>query len=102
MIIFHKRINELQEERGKSQHMTAKKIGITQAAYSNFLKGKRSPNADSLVKLAKYFKVSTDYLLGVTDTNGRSADNTKPMKIRVHAVIDFKPGKGYQISIKQR
>lgn len=41
-------------------------LGITRQAYGNYESGKREPNLSSMNKLASFFNVSTDYLLGLT------------------------------------
>ncbi|MEE1238597.1 MAG: helix-turn-helix transcriptional regulator [Acutalibacteraceae bacterium] len=45
----------------------AKYLGVHQTTYSSYEIGKLSLTADVLVKLAKYYNTSTDYLLGLTD-----------------------------------
>lgn len=42
-------------------------LGVHQTTYSSYEIGKLSLTADVLIKLAKYYKVSVDYLLGLTD-----------------------------------
>ena len=50
---------------GISQQKLAKEIGVTQKAIDFWEKGINEPKASYIVKLAIYFKVSTDYLLGL-------------------------------------
>lgn len=49
---------------GKTQKEVAEGIGIGQGTYKNYETGAREPNGDTLVAIANYFGVSTDYLLG--------------------------------------
>lgn len=49
---------------GKTQKEVAKGIGIGQGTYKNYETGAREPNGETLVAIANYFDVSTDYLLG--------------------------------------
>ena len=69
MEIFAKRLKELREEKGLSQHELAKKLGdeISNSAVSLWELGKRIPKLDALIILAKFFKVSIDYLAGLED-----------------------------------
>lgn len=50
-------------------HVTAKQmtsdLGMSGSAISEWKKGKGKPSTDAVVKIAKYFQVSTDYILGV-------------------------------------
>lgn len=46
----------------------SEKTGIDQRTLSNYETGKTNPDSFAIIALANLFKVSTDYLLGVTDT----------------------------------
>ena len=61
------RIKELRVELGLNQKDIAEKLGITQQAYANYERGARQPDNNTLIKLAKLFDVSIDYLLGISD-----------------------------------
>ena len=65
--IFADRLVELRESRGVSQQTLADDLEITRQSLSLYEKAKRTINIDLLVKIAKYFNVSTDYLLGLND-----------------------------------
>lgn len=47
-----------------SQYALAKKLGISQSTICNWLNGKKEPSIESLWKLADYFSVSIDYIVG--------------------------------------
>ncbi|MDE6059742.1 MAG: helix-turn-helix domain-containing protein [Clostridia bacterium] len=64
---FMERLKELRTEKGFSQMELAKATGISAGAIGFWETGKRIPNALAIIALAKYFNVSTDYLLGVVD-----------------------------------
>ena len=64
------RIKELREEKGLSQTEVARAIGGTQSNLAKWEKGTVQPTAEFIKKLADYFNVSTDYLLGRTDELG--------------------------------
>lgn len=64
---FTERLKELRLEKGITQDKLAEETGLSQAALARWENGLRSPAAYALVILAKYFGVTTDYLLGVTD-----------------------------------
>ncbi|MDE6060557.1 MAG: helix-turn-helix domain-containing protein, partial [Clostridia bacterium] len=57
----------LREEEGFSQAQLAKTVGLSQAAIALWEQGARTPSADAIIKLAKFFDVSADYLLGLSD-----------------------------------
>lgn len=63
-----RRIKDLREDKDKTQKEVSEYLQITQQQYSLYEKGIRTIPVDLVIKLAKYYNVSTDYLLGVTDT----------------------------------
>ncbi len=65
--IFAQRINELREERGLSQGKLADELGISRGALSYYESAQRTADISMLVKFAKYFDVTADYLLGLSD-----------------------------------
>ncbi|MFD1441235.1 helix-turn-helix domain-containing protein [Lacticaseibacillus hegangensis] len=52
---------------GRTQEDVAKAIGVSRAAYSHFENNRNEPDNDTLKKLAQYYDVSIDYLLGKSD-----------------------------------
>lgn len=62
------RIKELRKQRGISQTELGKVLNIAQNTLSAYECGRRDPDTETLSAIAQYFDVSTDYLLGRTDT----------------------------------
>lgn len=58
------RLKQLRLERHLTQYKMAKLLNITVSAYGNYELGQRTPNIETLIKLADYFQVSVDYLIG--------------------------------------
>ena len=63
------KLKELRKANGLLQSDIANALGISKATYSTYEIGTRTPPADMLCKLADYFNVTTDYLLGRTLDN---------------------------------
>lgn len=61
------RIKELRKKRGLMQQRLASELGITQQMLSKYERDVSLIKVDVLKKIAKYFNVTTDYLLGVSD-----------------------------------
>lgn len=61
------RLKKLREEKGISQLELAKLLNISNVMLSRYEKHKRSPDYETLNKLADFYRVSTDYLLGRTN-----------------------------------
>lgn len=62
------RLIQLRNERQLSQIDLANQLGIGPNQISRYETGQNTPGADILFDLAKFFDVSADYLLGLTDT----------------------------------
>ena len=62
---FQSRLKELRAEKNISQQKLAEQIGVTQKAIDFWEKGINEPKASYIIKLAKFFGVSADYLLGM-------------------------------------
>lgn len=61
------RIRALRLQKGLKQAEFAKAMGVQQSTASNWETGRYEPDNDSLQKIASYFEVSVDYLLGQSD-----------------------------------
>ncbi len=60
-------LTKLRIERGYMQRDVAEKLGIAPNTLSGYERDLRNPDSDTLVKLAKFYNVSTDNLLGVEE-----------------------------------
>lgn len=61
------RLKELREEKGFTQKQFAAILGINSVTYLHYEKEQREPPLSLLADIAKYYNVSVDYLLGLTD-----------------------------------
>ena len=64
---FSDRIIQLKKERKLLQKDIASSIGLSLRAYQYYEKGKKEPTLSVLLRLADYFDVSLDYLVGRSD-----------------------------------
>lgn len=62
------RIKLLRDQRGMTQTELAKRLGITRSSVNAWEMGISVPSTQYIVELARLFKVSTDYLLGVSSS----------------------------------
>lgn len=58
------RLKKLRKANGLTQHQLANELGMIKQTYSNYENEKREPNIATLIKVADYFDVSVDYLIG--------------------------------------
>ena len=65
----------LMEENNMKQNVVAEKVGVTEVTISRYISGKRTPRLDIIIKIANLFKVSTDYLLGITSNSSQSLNS---------------------------
>lgn len=61
------RLKELRKRKGLSQLRLATDLHTTQNTISRYETGEREPGINELIKIANYFNVSVDYLLGRTE-----------------------------------
>lgn len=65
--MFSERLKELRKEKGISQYDLANDLGIVQSNIGNWESGRREPNYETVIRLARYFDVTVDYLIGASD-----------------------------------
>ncbi len=61
------RLCEMRKERKQSRKEVSDALGIAERSYQRYENAEREPTASVLVKMADYYGVTTDYLLGRTD-----------------------------------
>ena len=61
------KLKELREENNISQKEIADFLNVKQNTYSQYETGKRQLPIDVLIKLSKFYKTTTDYILGLED-----------------------------------
>lgn len=76
---FGKRLEQLLEERELTQRQVSNDLHIAATTLNGYVKGNREPDYGTLVRIAEYFEVSTDYLLGVTNIRKGSE---QPLDVR--------------------
>lgn len=74
------KIAEQRKKLGLSQEELAEKLNISQKSISKYELGNRKPQYKVLVRMAEYFGVTTDYLLGVTDSTENEPESSVTRK----------------------
>ena len=64
---YYRRIRDLREDNDLTQQKVAAFLNMKQSQYSRYERGIRDIPTDILIKLAKLYKTSTDYILGLTE-----------------------------------
>lgn len=64
---YFPRLRDLREDRDLSQQQIADFLGMKQPQYSRYERGLRDVPTDVLIRLAKFYGTSTDYILGLTN-----------------------------------
>ena len=83
---FSQMLSKMRKERGISQKKAATDLGISQALLSHYEKGIRECGLDFVIKCSRYYGVTTDYLLGVSESrNGFNGNVLSALEIgRAH------------------
>ncbi|MCI8359904.1 MAG: helix-turn-helix transcriptional regulator [Clostridiales bacterium] len=66
--MFGERLKALRQSRSLSQEYLARNVGVTKQSVCNWENDNIMPSVEMTTKLARFFRVSTDYLLGLDDT----------------------------------
>lgn len=82
-------IRQLRKEKGISMKELGAFLGVTESAVSFYESGKRQPDYNTLMKIADYFDVSVDYLLG-----RNTQKNNAPLLSQKDVVINATPVQG--------
>lgn len=88
------RLEMIRKKKGLTKKQVAKYLGISPEGYGYYENGKRNPNIDVITSLARFYDVSTDYLLGLTEDKKRISDSDAT-EILTQKLIEYgfiKPG----------
>ena len=88
------RIQDLMKQSKLTQATLAEKTGCAKSTLSRFISGKTDKFSDeNIIKIAKLFNVSTDFLLGVTDEPERKNYDISELGLSVQAAKNLYTGK---------
>lgn len=91
MVNFGNRLKTLRIKKKLTQQQLADLLGITKSVISAYENGLRYPAYDVLIKIARIFKVSTDFLLGVEikreiDTSGLTDEQVEALIVLIDTI----------------
>lgn len=87
--MLNEQIHELRNIRGISQIQLANKLGVTKQSVSNWENDNILPSIEMLVKIANFFEVSTDYLLGLDKKRTLDVENLTEIQIsHIQLIVD--------------
>ncbi len=84
-----KRIKQLREEKHLSQQRLSLDLNVSQATVSKYELGQTDPDIQMIINLAKYFRVSADYLLEISDDKQNISDS-RLSETEKQLIVDFK------------
>lgn len=87
MVDFGNRVKTLRKKNNYTQSQLAERLGVTKSVISAYETGLRMPSYDILISLARVFKVSTDFLLGVEQKEG--IDLSGLTEAEINAILDL-------------
>jgi HTH-type transcriptional regulator, competence development regulator len=79
--LLGKRLKYIREKKGYAQKFVAEKIGIKNNTLSGYESGRREPDSDTLRKLAQFYEVTTDYLIGVSSNYFVNSSSNKSVHV---------------------
>lgn len=92
--MLNERIKELRQSYGMSQVELARHLGVSKQCVSNWENDNVLPSVDMLVQIAKYFRVTCDYLMGLENTqridiSGLTEDEIAHIKLLINDLTKF-------------
>lgn len=93
---FAERLKKARKQKNLKQREVAEHLQMTQHSYQQYESGVRRPNFETLVALAAYLDVTTDYLLGTDQYTPGSAEKSQIRRLTVNL-----PGREYDILIER-
>lgn len=82
------RIRDLREDMDLRQIDVSNATGIDQKTLSNYETGKTNPDSYSIIKLADFFSVTTDYLLGYSNFNIKNEKDIKEQLKKIECILN--------------
>ena len=67
-MFIYSRVRDLREDHDKTQQQVADLLGTSQTMYARYERGANELPLRHLITLCQYYKVSADYILGLSDT----------------------------------
>ena len=71
--VFTSRLKKAREYNGVTQHEVAKALKISQSTYAGYESGRAEPNIELIAMMSKLYRVTTDWLLGLSSESGLNA-----------------------------
>ncbi len=85
---FCERLKQVVDTSGKYQYTIATEIGIDSVTLSRYINGTRVPDILYVAKLANYFRVSADWLIGISDDKYASLSTEVQEVVNLYSVAD--------------
>ena len=83
-------IKQLRENAGYSQSVLAKKLNVTRSAVNAWEMGLSVPTTQYVVDMARFFRVSTDYLLGLSTETTLVLDGLNEQEKKIlYSMVDY-------------
>ncbi len=90
MSVFSERVKQLRKAKKQSQNDVGKALGKSRESISKYELGEREPDPNVIALLSKYFNVSSDYMLGITDhSENEAVDNSKSFSRKLSAFESY-------------
>lgn len=91
MIKLGERLRKLREHKGMTMKAIAQELGISYTTYIHYEKNENEPNNETLVKIAVFYDVSADYLLGIKikDNNGVISNNDHRLSNNQQKIVEL-------------
>ena len=90
--MFGEKLKQLRKEQQLTQEQLADKIDVARTTYSSYEQGRREPDNETLTRIANFFGVTTDFLLGRNKAPKWASDD---QIIELDKILQSKAGMAY-------
>ena len=100
IMYIYQRLKDLREDKDLNQKQVGEIIGTSGNYYGDYENGKRDIPTERMITLAKYYKVSMDYITGLTNDKGGLHKNTtaeQDILSKYNALSDIRKGRVLQL-----
>ena len=100
--MLRERISEVRNDHDDTQQSLADKLFVTIHTVRSWEQGKSSPSYEMLIKICNLYKVSADYLLGISDVRPNYSQNKSSEKFSLEELSELEKYKEYLIWKRKR
>lgn len=82
------KLKQIRKEKNLTQSQVAKSLGITRERYGLYETGKRQMSIEMLDKMAEFYSISVDYMIGRCENNNQRLSKDEKQLLEIYNIVD--------------